>query len=229
MRRHRQKWLRSTLPDCHKQSLISEQLNPERVLVVACGALAHDLVRIRELNDWTHIDFQCLPAEYHNYPEKIPIAVREKIQQNRNKYKNIFIAYSDCGTGGMLDKVIREEGVERLPGAHCYEMFAGQQRFKLLHEAELGTFYLTDFLAQHFDRLIVRGLGLDRFPQLREQYFGNYRKLVYLSQKGDEETELRAEEAAHFLDLEYEKVITGDDFLASALSVKIGTTQDSPN
>ena len=149
---------------------------PERVLVIACGALAHDLVRIKDHNNWQHMDIQCLPAELHNHPQKIPEAVREKIIENRERYNNIFIAYSDCGTGGLLDVVLEEENVERLPGAHCYEMFSGSQLFNELHEAEPGTFYLTDFLAIHFDRLVIKGLGLDRFPELKEQFFGHYKK-----------------------------------------------------
>ncbi len=199
-------------------------MSSDRVLIIACGALAHDLVRVRDLNGWDHIDFQCLPAELHNKPQQIPDQVRNKIRQNRDLYQSIFIGYSDCGTGGLLDKVLEEEGVERLPGAHCYEMFAGSTRFNQLHEAELGTFYLTDFLARHFDRLIVRGLGMDRFPELKEQYFANYHKLVYLAQLDDTEIENKAIKAARFLDLEYQKVRTGDQYLDAALSVKTATS-----
>ena len=171
----------------------------KKVLVIACGALAHELVRVKSLNRWDHVDIQCLPAELHNHPQNIPQAVRKKIQDNRADYENLFVAYSDCGTGGLLDKVLREENVERLPGAHCYEMFSGKKQFRDLHESEPGTFYLTDFLATHFDRLIVRGLSLDKYPQLKDQFFGNYKKLVYLSQKEDAEVENKAEKAAQYL------------------------------
>ena len=139
----------------------SDGVKTGRVLIIACGALAHDLVRVRELNGWDHIDFQCLPAELHNQPQLITGKVEEKIRENRDKYDTIFIGYSDCGTGGQLDRLIEREHVERLPGAHCYEMFTGSDVFSRLSERELGTFYLTDFLAQHFKRLIVKGLGMD--------------------------------------------------------------------
>ncbi len=202
---------------------MSKISSPARVLVIACGALAHELVRVRELNGWHQLEFQCLPAELHNYPEKIPEAVRSKIHENRGAYSEIFVAYSDCGTGGMLDRVLEQEKIERLPGAHCYDMFASEAVFRELHETELGTFYLTDFLAIHFDRLVIRGLGLDRFPELKEQFFGSYRKLVYLAQKEDKAIDAMAREAADYLGLEYEKVFTGDQHLESALSVRIGS------
>ena len=194
----------------------------DRVLIIACGALAPDLVRVRDLNGWDHIDFQCLPAELHNTPQLIATEVKRKIHENRDRYRTIFIGYSDCGTGGQLDELLKQENVERLPGAHCYEMFAGSETFGSLHEAELGTFYLTDFLARNFDRIIVKGLGIDRFPQLKQDYFSNYKKLVYLAQIDDAELDDRAKEAARFLGLEYQKVRTGDQHLYAALSVKIG-------
>ena len=192
-------------------------MSAQRVLVIACGALSHDLVRVKARNGWDFMDFQCLPAELHNKPELIPDLVRQKIQENRAHYENIFIGYSDCGTGGLLDQVIDKEKVERLPGAHCYEMFAGSVRFSELHAAEPGSFYLTDFLARHFERLVIKGLGMDRRPELKAMYFGNYRKLVYLAQLEDEEVEMQARKAAEFLELDYEKVQTGDALLRSAL------------
>ena len=190
----------------------------DRVLVIACGALAHDLVRVKNLNGWAHLDIQCLPAELHNTPQLITPKVREKIVQNREKYRHIFAAYSDCGTGGLLDKMLQEEGVERLPGAHCYEMFAGGKTFAALSEAEVGTFYLTDFLAKHFQRVIVKGLGMDRFPQLKSDYFAHYNKLVFLAQRDDETADQAAREAAEFLGLEYQRVFTGDKHLTVAMS-----------
>jgi len=193
----------------------------DKVLVIACGALAPDLVRVREMNDWAHIDFQCLPAELHNQPQQIPEKVRAKIRENRDLYTNIFIGYSDCGTGGLLDKVVEQEGVARLPGAHCYEMFAGSAQFNRLHESESGTFYLTDFLARHFDRLIIKGLGIDRHPELKDMYFANYRKLVYLAQVEDSELDANAEAAAEFLNIAYEREFTGDNFLQQALAVRV--------
>ena len=151
-------------------------------LVIACGALAKEIVALRKANGWSHMDVSCLPAELHNRPEKIPGAVREKIQHFRCRYANLFVAYADCGTGGMLDTVLEEEGVERIAGAHCYEFYAGAPVFEALAEQEIGTFYLTDFLLRHFERLVIHGLGIDKHPALLPVYFGNYKKLVYLAQ-----------------------------------------------
>lgn len=152
------------------------------VLVIACGALAREIATLRRMNDWTALDVRCLPAELHNRPERIAPAVRAEIRAHRERYNNIFVAYGDCGTAGKLDAVLRDEGVERVPGAHCYEFFAGERTFAGLNDAEPGTFYLTDFLLRHFDRLVIRGLGLDRHPELTGEYFRHYRKLVYLAQ-----------------------------------------------
>lgn len=193
----------------------------EKLLVIACGALAHELVRVRDMNNWHHIEFQCLPAALHNYPEKIPEAVRAKVRENRDQFSRIFIGYADCGTGGLLDTVISEEGLERLPGAHCYELFSGSQKFNALHESEIGTFYLTDYLAENFDRLIIGGLGIDRYPELKDQYFGNYKNLVYLAQKENPTTDQQARQAAEYLGLSFQRVFTGDTMLDKALQVVV--------
>jgi hypothetical protein len=154
-----------------------------RLLVIACGALAHEITALKAANAWEHVDVRCLPADLHNHPERIPAAVRKLIQASRaGGYQSLFVAYADCGTGGRLDAVLREERVERIPGAHCYEFFATAPVFAALAEAEPGTFYLTDFLLRHFERLVIEGLGLDRHPELFGAYFGNYRRLVYLAQ-----------------------------------------------
>ncbi len=200
----------------------------KRVLVIACGALAHELVRVKKLNQWDFIDLQCLPAELHNYPQKIVPAVRRKIAENRAAYQNIFIGYADCGTGGLLDALLKEEGVERLPGAHCYSFFAGEDTFTALAEAEIGTFYLTDYLAKNFEHLIIQGLGMDRFPELKEMYFGHYKKVVYLAQTDDAETDEKAEQAAAWLELEYERIHTGDAQFESALKQSIGRLVEPP-
>ena len=186
-------------------------------LVIACGALAKEIVEIIRANAWEHVRIQCLPAELHNRPERIPGAVRSKIHDARGIFDRIFVAYADCGTGGLLDTVLEEEGVERLPGAHCYEFFAGSDRFRELAEAEPGTFYLTDFLTRHFDRLVIEGLGLDRHPELASEYFGNYRRLVYLAQSNDPALEARAREAAKTLGLEFESRSTGYGELEQSL------------
>ncbi len=186
-------------------------------LVIACGALAHEIVALRRINQWPHLEVQCLPAELHNRPEKIPAAVRAKIQANRGRFASMFVAYADCGTGGLLDVVLQEEQVERLPGAHCYEFFAGSAAFAELADAEPGTFYLTDFLATHFERLVWHGLGIDRHPELLPMYFGNYRRLVYLAQREAPETLQVARAAAERLGLEFGYRFTGYGELAHSL------------
>lgn len=190
-----------------------------RCLIIACGALAREIVALRKLNDWPYMDVQCLPAELHNRPEKIPAAVKAKIQANRSDYSSIFVAYGDCGTGGLLDKVLQDEQVERISGAHCYEFFAGSEAFDALSEKELGTFYLTDFLLEHFERLVVRGLGLDRHPSLLATLFGNYRKLVYLAQVPDNERMTAARAAAKRLGLTFDYLVTGYGGLERSLKV----------
>jgi len=187
-------------------------------LVIACGALAREIVALRTLNNWPHMVVQCLPAELHNRPEKIPAAVRAKIQAARGRFTSIFVAYADCGTGGLLDAVLAEEGVERIPGAHCYEFFAGSTEFAELAEAELGTFYLTDFLLQHFERLIIHGLGIDKHPELLPMYFGHYKKLTYLAQVPSEEKMAAGRAAAQRLNLAFETHVTGYGELATSLA-----------
>jgi hypothetical protein len=189
------------------------------ILVIACGALAREILELQRLNGWRYVTLDCLPAHLHNTPEKIPGALRAKLDEEMERYDEIFVAYGDCGTGGRLDALLDEYGVERLPGAHCYEFFAGGERFRELAEDELGTFFLTDFLTRHFDSLVFRGLGLDRNPQLRESYFGNYRKLLYLAQTKSPELEAKARECAERLELEYRYHYTGLDELESALRV----------
>jgi hypothetical protein len=189
-----------------------------RTLIIACGALSHEIVALIRANGWDNFHVQCLPAELHNRPGEIPGAVRGKIRELREGYEHVFVAYADCGTGGQLDAVLADEGIERLPGAHCYEFFAGGAVFGALAEEEPGTFYLTDFLARHFDRLIIRGMGLDRHPQLQSMLFGNYRRLVYLAQREDPELERRAREAADRLALPYEYRYTGYGELGDTLA-----------
>jgi hypothetical protein len=186
-------------------------------LLIACGALSNEIVEIIGANGWDHMRIQCLPAELHNRPERIPEAVRGKIRQARGEFEQIFVAYADCGTGGLLDAVLEEEGVTRLPGAHCYQFYAGTELFGELSDAEPGTFYLTDFLTRHFDRLVMKALGLDRHPQLLPEYFGNYRKLVYLAQTEDAVLEEKARQAATTLGLDFERRFTGYGELGDSL------------
>lgn len=181
----------------------------EGVLMIACGALAAELVRIKRLNRWDALDIQCLPADLHNRPERIAPAVERKITANRERYRKILIGYADCGTGGQLDVLAKKYDAARIPGAHCYEFFAGRELFEELSDAEPGTFYLTDYLARNFERLLIKGMGIDRHPELKEMLFGNYRKLAYLAQSDSRELDRAAEEAACFLGLEYRRVATG--------------------
>src|ERR1700736_4303993 len=187
------------------------------MLIIACGAVAHEITALRRANGWDELDVSCLPAELHNRPEKIPGAVRAVIHASRDRYRSIFVAYGDCGTGGLLDNVLREEGVERIPGAHCYEFFATAPVFAALAESEPGTFYLTDFLLRHFERLVIRGLGLDRHPELFPAYFGNYRKLVYLAQSPLPEAEGLARTIAVRMGLAFEYRATGYGSLETSL------------
>jgi hypothetical protein len=197
---------------------LPKSANGEGMLIIACGALAHEITALRRANGWERLDVRCLPAELHNRPEKIPAAVRSLIQSSRDRYRSIFVAYADCGTGGALDAVLRDEGAERIPGAHCYEFFATAPVFAALAEAEPGTFYLTDFLLRHFERLIIRGLGLDRHPELFAAYFGNYRKLVYLAQTRKPEAEGEARAIADRMGFQFEYRDTGYGTLQTSLA-----------
>ena len=193
-----------------------------RSLIVACGALAREIVALKRMNGWTHVDVQCLPPELHNRPERIPGAVRDALAAARDRYDDIFVAYADCGTGGLLDPVLAEYGVQRLPGAHCYEFFATSQVFHELAEAEPGTFYLTDFLVRHFERLVVAGLGIDRHPELAHEYFRNYRRMVYLAQASNAELSLAARAIAARLGLTFEERVTGYGDLQADLEGWVG-------
>lgn len=176
--------------------------------MVGCGALARELLDVIAINGLRNVKVDCLPASLHNRPEMIPEAVRARLELATG-YDRVFVAYGDCGTGGRLDAVLAEFGVERLPGAHCYQFFAGVDEFTAIQDAEIGTLYLTDFLARHFDRLIWRGLGLDRWPELAEDFFGNYTRLLYLAQSDDPAREGDARKAASRLGLRFERRYVG--------------------
>lgn len=188
------------------------QRTAPRTLVIACGALVHELQAIIGLNGLDNMVVECLPAKLHNHPSKIPDAVRSRIRRARERnvdaahgsaggFDRILIGYADCGTGGLLAQVCDEEGVEMLAGAHCYEFFATAERFAEIQDAEIGSFYLTDFLVKHFERMVWQGLGLDRHPELLPMYFGNYTRCVYLAQTDDPSLTERAEVAAARLGL----------------------------
>ena len=187
-------------------------------LVIACGAIARELMGLVRANGWQHVEVQCLPAELHNRPRDIPGAVSRKLQAAKDRFRHVFVAYADCGTGGGLDRLLQPLGIERLPGAHCYAFFTGEQVFQQLADEEPGTFYLTDFLVRHFERLVVRGLGLDRHPGLRDMYFANYRRLVYLAQSRDSGLQDSARAHADYLGLSYQYRYTGLAALDAALA-----------
>ena len=187
-----------------------------RLLVIACGALAREIVALRDLNGWDHMDLACLPAILHNHPERIAPAVEAAIGAHRACYDRIFIAYADCGTGGALAEVCARLGVEMIEGPHCYAFFEGNAAFAA--REEIDAFYLTDFLARQFDAFVIRPLGLDRHPELREMYFGHYRRLVYLAQTDDPALDLQARAVADRLGLAYERRRTGYGGLADALA-----------
>jgi hypothetical protein len=196
-----------------------------RVLLLACGALAREILALTRLNGWSHLDLSCLPAKLHNEPKKIPEAVRAKVRDARARgYAKVCVVYADCGTGGLLDKVCAEEGVERIAGPHCYSFFDGNEAFADRSEAgEITAFYLTDFLARQFDTLIWEGLGLARHPELLPMMFGNYEKVIYLAQTDDPALQAKARAAADRLGLAFEMRRTGygdlTGFLAGAAGV----------
>ncbi|MFI4866999.1 MAG: DUF1638 domain-containing protein [Steroidobacterales bacterium] len=192
--------------------------SPGRVLVIACGALAREITALKRASGWSTLDVTCLAPELHNRPERITPAVRAAIGAARAHYERIFVAYADCGTGGALDRMLSEEGIERLPGAHCYELFATSGVFAALAEAQPGTFYLTDFLVRHFERLVAGSLGIDRHPELVSEYFRHYHRVVYLAQVADARLERQACAIAARLGLAYERRLTGYGDLASSLT-----------
>ena len=200
-----------------------------RTLIVACGALARELLQVVEANGLSHIDVECLPASFHNTPEVIPDAVATRVRAATGRYQRIFVGYGDCGTGGRLDVVCEELGVDRLPGDHCYEFLAGSEAFADLHAEELGTFFLTDYLVKHFDRLVVKAFWLDTHPEMLHAVFGNYRRLAYLSQIDDPDLLDRARVAADRLGLSFEHRPTGLSNLEAQVLVGIGSRPTDTN
>jgi hypothetical protein len=193
-----------------------------RVLLIACGALAREIVELTEKNNWQGFDIQCLPAKWHNTPQFIVPAMREKIFAAKRKYQKIFVLYGDCGTGGQLDALLAEQGVERLDGPHCYAFYSGNTTFAAQAEDDMTVFYLTDYIARYFDKLIWQGLGLDRHPELLPDYFQHYTKVVFLAQTKDEELERKAEAAAEKLGLSYEYRFTGYGELEAEMAKRSG-------
>ena len=193
-------------------------MKDKEILIIGCGAIAHEVKEIIRLNYWDNVRLQCLNADLHNTPKILPKKIKEAIDSNLNDYSKIFLAYADCGTGGLIDLILKDYDIERLDGAHCYEFYSGSSVFEELSEKEIGTFYLTDFLVKNFDRLVVDGLGIQKYPSLKEDYFKNYKNVVYLAQKQDNVLESKARECADYLNLEFSTLFTGLNNLENQLN-----------
>jgi hypothetical protein len=193
-----------------------------RVLLLACGALAHEILALKATNGWDHLDLHCLPANLHLWPDRIPDAVEGAVNRFRDRYDDIFVVYADCGTGGALQARCADLGVEMVAGPHCYAFFEGLETFAAHEETEITAFYLTDFLVRQFDAFVWKPMGFDRHPELIAMMFGNYEKLVYLAQIEDAALDTRAAEVARRLGLAYERRFTGYGDLAPALARAAG-------
>ena len=201
--------------------LTTKGLPPEhqgRVLLIACGALAHEILALKRKNGWHHLDLQCLPANLHLWPDRIADAVEAAVTTHRAAYDSLFVVYADCGTGGLLQARCAALGVEMIDGPHCYAVFQGTEDFLSRADEEFSAFYLTDFLVRQFEAFVWRPMGLDRHPELRDMYFGNYTKLVYQAQTDDPALDARARDCAARLCLAYERRFTGYGDLETALS-----------
>jgi len=191
---------------------------PDRVLLIACGALAREILDLIARNGWSHMDLTCLPAILHNHPDRIAPAVEQAVHKHRATHPRIFVVYADCGTGGGLRATCDRLGVDMVEGPHCYSFFEGNARFAAKAEDEFTAFYLTDFLVRQFDAFVWQPLGLDRHPQLRDTYFGHYTKLVYQAQTDDPALTARAQDCAARLGLAFERRFTGYGDLETALA-----------
>lgn len=188
-----------------------------KTLVLACGALAKEILFLQEQTQ-ANFDLQCLPAGYHNFPDKIVPGLEKELASTYDIYDEILIGYGDCGTGGGLDRfLVNYPKARRLPGAHCYAFFSGLDNFDKMMEEELGSFFLTDYLVRHFETLIVKGFGIDRYPDLKDMYFEHYKRLIYLVQDPKQNLSGQAKAAAKFLDLTYEERPVGYGLLKGAV------------
>lgn len=210
-------------PDDHQ--LTEQGLTPQgagRILLIACGALAHEILALKRANGWDHLDLQCLPANLHLWPDRIPAAVDSAVRAHRAAYDEVFVVYADCGTGGLLQAKCAELGVGMVEGPHCYSFFEGNAAFAEKADAEFTAFYLTDFLVRQFDAFVWRPMGLNRHPELRDMYFGNYTTLVYQAQTNDPTLDAKARDCADRLGLAYERRFTGYGDLATTLGLVAG-------
>jgi hypothetical protein len=209
--------------------MTQQRAKAEKVQIIACGALAREIQAVCALNALDHMELTCLPAIWHNHPERIADGVRQAIAEARRKgFRQIFVAYADCGTAGALDRVCEAEGVARIAGPHCYSFFAGNDAFASRWDDDMAAFFLTDFLVRQFDAFVIRPLGLDRHPELRDAYFGNYEKLVYLAQTDDAPLLTAAKRAADRLGLAFEHRRTGYGDLPTSLLAAAGRGDSGP-
>lgn len=200
----------------------------QRLLVIACGMIAREVLAVKQQLGVDHIDLHCLPAELHYYPDRIAPAMDAAIQKARSEgVENIFVGYADCGTGGALDRVCATHGVERIAGPHCFAAYQGLELFEQAGDADMLTFYMTDFLCRQFEAFFLKPLGLDRHPELIADYFGNYQKLVYLAQTDNPEFDKVAEDAAKLLGLAYERRSTGYGDLTTALGSAVRALKEA--
>ena len=200
---------------------------PERLRVIACGMLAREVLAVKEQLGLDHLDLKCLPAEFHFYPDRIVPAMEKAIEEARAEgFRHIFAGYGDCGTGGGLDRLLEKHGVERVAGPHCFAFYQTNAAFEASGEGDMLAFYMTDFLCRQFDAFFIKPLGLDRYPELVADYFGNYEKLIYLAQTDDPALDKVAEDAARLLNLAYEKRFTGYGDLTTALGKAHATASD---
>jgi hypothetical protein len=199
-------------------SISPQRVNAEKVLVIACGMIAREVIALKERLELDHLELTCLPAEFHYRPERIPPALDAAIIKARAEgYDHIFVGYADCGTAGDLDRVCEAHGVARIAGPHCFAFYQGLDTFGRIGEADMTSFYMTDFLCRHFDAFFMKPMGLDRHPELAKDFFGNYEKVIYLAQTDDAALEAVAVRAAEMLGLAYERRFTGYGDLAPAL------------
>ncbi|TIS61487.1 MAG: DUF1638 domain-containing protein [Mesorhizobium sp.] len=191
----------------------------DRLLVIACGMIAREVLAVKQQLKLDHLELTCLPAEFHFYPDRIAPAMDKAIEKAKAQgYQHIFVGYADCGTGGLLDRVIEKHGVERMAGPHCFAFYQGMDAYAKVADGDMMSFYMTDFLCRQFDAFFIKPLGLDRHPELVKDYFGNYEKLTYLAQTDDPELDKVAEHAARLLGLAYERRSTGYGDLISELA-----------
>lgn len=191
----------------------------DRLLVIACGMIAREVLAVKQQLKLDHLELTCLPAEFHFYPDRIAPAMDKAIEKAKAEgYGRIFVGYADCGTGGLLDRVIEKHGVERMAGPHCFAFYQGMDAYTKVAEDDMMSFYMTDFLCRQFEAFFIKPLGLDRHPELIKDYFGNYEKLIYLAQTDDPELDKVAEKAAAMLGLAYERRPTGYGDLTSELA-----------